>query len=708
MGTYAVLSGLSIVLHLAGKVAHNAQPTWAYLTFSGAIGVMASVTLLRLKTAFTPAIVQFSSVGILSVTGLLLHEIRVDGDYASLLPMYHIGIFTTGLILGFKGGLHYAVTTIIILTSIILAFPATNEGALILAIGLAAVAAAPAKVIEQIVEENTAKLELMNRQMRQEIAHREQVERALRKSEAYYRSLIQTSPDAITVTDLGGVIQLSTPQSSALHLAIQAEDLVGTNAFDLVAPEDRARAYEYMRRTLEHGSVHNIEYQMRRLDGTQFPAEISASVICDADGNPEAFVGVTRDISERKRTEAAIKQRNQELVILNAISTGINRARTVEEIFDVTLDQVLEVTGLEIGWMEAPPADRGPSRIVAQVEAGALLVKQLRAQIARSVRRTGAPVTITHRSPPSKEPWTVVGVPILSRDEVLGVFGIAGPAGRPPFPLDEETRRLLVAVGHQIAMGIENARLVRQAAEVEILREVNQLRAELIANFSHNLRSPLGIIKMSCSTLLRDDVDFDAATQRELLEDIEEQTDRLADIVDNVLHLSRVESGRIRLHRRSVDLHQLTRDVVRAMKMRLQQHRVIQRFPEHPLMADVDPQRIEEVLRNLLDNAVKYSPDGGTITIAGVPHEDHVLIRVRDEGIGIPPDALEKIFERFYRVPDERTQQVNGTGLGLAVCRGIVTAHGGEIWAECHIGGGSVFSFTLPAATPDATTPTLP
>jgi signal transduction histidine kinase len=125
-------------------------------------------------------------------------------------------------------------------------------------------------------------------------------------------------------------------------------------------------------------------------------------------------------------------------------------------------------------------------------------------------------------------------------------------------------------------------------------------------------------------------------------------------------------------------------------------------------MADVDPQRIEEVLRNLLDNAVKYSPDGGTITIAGVPHEDHVLIRVRDEGIGIPPDALEKIFERFYRVPDERTQQVNGTGLGLAVCRGIVTAHGGDIWAECHIGGGSVFSFTLPAATPDATTPTLP
>jgi two-component system sensor histidine kinase VicK len=119
-------------------------------------------------------------------------------------------------------------------------------------------------------------------------------------------------------------------------------------------------------------------------------------------------------------------------------------------------------------------------------------------------------------------------------------------------------------------------------------------------------------------------------------------------------------------------------------------------FPPEPLIATVDARAIERVLRNLLGNAVKYSPEGGTITVHGHREETHLLISVRDEGIGIPAEELDKVFERFYRIDRKETAEVGGVGLGLAVCRSVVESHGGHIWAESTPQEGSTFFFTLP------------
>ncbi|TEU11118.1 MAG: hypothetical protein E3J21_24425 [Anaerolineales bacterium] len=129
------------------------------------------------------------------------------------------------------------------------------------------------------------------------------------------------------------------------------------------------------------------------------------------------------------------------------------------------------------------------------------------------------------------------------------------------------------------------------------------------------------------------------------------------------------------------------------------QHRFVHDFPSDPLVVTVDPKRIEQVLRNLLSNAIKYSPEGGTITVQGRGDRSQLLIRVSDQGMGIPSEDLERIFERFYRVENEITQRVRGVGLGLAVCQGIVEAHGGRIWAESVLGVGSTFYFTLPVGS---------
>jgi signal transduction histidine kinase len=190
-------------------------------------------------------------------------------------------------------------------------------------------------------------------------------------------------------------------------------------------------------------------------------------------------------------------------------------------------------------------------------------------------------------------------------------------------------------------------------------------------------------------------VELGEETRQECLQTIDEETDRLERIVDNLLDLSQLEGGQLYLDNRPADVGQLTKEIVQSIKVQATRHDFVLDL-EHPLVAVIDSKRVEQVLRNLLSNAIKYSPQGGTITVQGHRNEGYVLVGIRDEGIGIPQKELGLIFERFYRVENEITQRVRGTGLGLSVCRGIVEAHGGRIWAESALGEGSTLYFTLP------------
>ena len=288
---------------------------------------------------------------------------------------------------------------------------------------------------------------------------------------------------------------------------------------------------------------------------------------------------------------------------------------------------------------------------------------------------------------------TLAGVPISSKDNVLGVLG---GISRSPRTLNPNQVQLLTTIGHQIGIAVENARLAHQAAEVKILREVDRLRSELIANVSHELRTPLGLIKISCSSLLMEDAEFDRKTQRKFLHGIDEESTKLERIVEHLLDLGRMESGRLRLDKQVTDLSQLARNVIQTMETLSAQHRLVGDLPVESLVTTADARRIEQVLRNLLDNAIKYSPEGGTITVQGYQDESQIVFSISDEGIGIPSEEWERIFERFHRVENDVTRRMRGAGLGLAVCQGIVEAHGGRIWVESQAGAGSTFCFTLP------------
>ena len=426
--------------------------------------------------------------------------------------------------------------------------------------------------------------------------------------------------------------------------------------------------------------------------------------------NARLFEQAQWEIAKRKRMEEELRHRNEELMALNAIATTIGQSLDLDHILNATLDKVLEVIEIDASWIQLLDEDAGVLSLVAHRGFSQEMAKETKTvklgeSMIGKVAQLGQPIVVDKASEDPRFSietgrretlHAFASVPIKSKDKVLGVLGVFS---RSPRQLSSQEVQLLAATGHHIGVAIENVRLAEKASEIEILRELNRLRSELIANVSHELRTPLGLIKIFCTTLLRKDVDFDRETQREFLRDIEEEADKLEKIVDNLLDLSRMKDGRLRLDKRPTDVGQLAREVMENMEVQPTQHYFVHDFPSDPLVATVDPKHIEQVLRNLLSNAIKYSPEGGTITVQGRGDKRQLLVRVSDQGIGIPAADLERIFERFYRVENEITQSVTGAGLGLAVCRGIVEAHGGRIWAESTIGVGSNFYFTLPIGT---------
>ena len=438
--------------------------------------------------------------------------------------------------------------------------------------------------------------------------------------------------------------------------------------------------------------------------------------------NARLFEQAQREIARRKRMEEELRRRNEELMTLNAIATTMGQSLDLDHILNATLDKVLEVIEIDAGWIQLLDEDEGVLSLVAhrgfsQEMAEETKTINLGESMIGKVAQSGQSIVVDRTT---EDPWfsietdrpktlhTFAGVPIKSKDKVLGVLGVFS---RSPRQLSSQEVQFLTATGHQIGVAIENVRLAEEASEIEILRELNRLRSELIANVSHELRTPLGLIKIFCTTLLRKDVDFDRETQREFLHDIEEETDKLEKIVDNLLDLSQMKDGRLRLDKRPTDVGQLAREVMETIKLEMEvqptQHRFVHDFPSDPLVATVEPKRVEQVLHNLLSNAIKYSPEGGTITVQGRGDKRQLLVRVSDQGIGIPPEELDRVFERFYRVENEIIQSVRGAGLGLAVCQGIIEAHGGRIWVESTIGVGSNFYFTLPVGagqSPDGST----
>ncbi len=232
------------------------------------------------------------------------------------------------------------------------------------------------------------------------------------------------------------------------------------------------------------------------------------------------------------------------------------------------------------------------------------------------------------------------------------------------------------------------------ASDETRLDELERTRREFVTSVSHELRTPLSSINLMIETVLLDPQDAEA---RDIfLPQIKSEVDRMVQLVEDLLELARAESGKLRLRRENVDLASVAKNIVKTFEPRAQQLGVQLRFESESARIDGDPDRLAQVLVNLIENALRHTPTGGTVAISVVPQNGAASIVVRDTGVGIPYNDLPHIFERFYVVDRSRTRDTAGTGLGLSIVKQIVEAHGGTIVAESEFGLGATFTGVFP------------
>ena len=284
--------------------------------------------------------------------------------------------------------------------------------------------------------------------------------------------------------------------------------------------------------------------------------------------------------------------------------------------------------------------------------------------------------------------------PVRIGDRAAGQLVVGRRGGTRP--LGERDSRFLGVVATQLASLAERAELQQEATEAEVLRQANELKTALLNAVSHDMRTPLASIKASAGSLQQRDVIWTDADRDEFAQAIEQQADRLDRIVANLLDLSRMEAGALRPQRALHDVGALVEDVLERLQDETARHQVgVSIDPDLPPVS-LDYVEIDQVLSNLVENAAKYAPAGTSIDVSARRVGDDVEVEVADRGPGVPADVAPRLFEPFFRV--RHSGAPTGLGLGLAVAKGLVEAHGGRISVRDRAGGGAQFAFTLPLA----------
>jgi two-component system sensor histidine kinase KdpD len=312
---------------------------------------------------------------------------------------------------------------------------------------------------------------------------------------------------------------------------------------------------------------------------------------------------------------------------------------------------------------------------------------------------TAAQWAYDHRDPAGRGTGTLPGagwffVPLVGREAARGVLGVRPTGGRRT--LDAEQERLLLAMRDQAGVALEKAILAAEVQRSRLMTEADKLRAALLSSVSHDLRTPLVSIKGATTALMELDDALPAADKRELLENVLGETDRLNRYVQNLLDMTRLGYGALKLRRDWCDVRDIFGAAVRDLKSVLSRHTVTTTVPKGEELLFTDAALLEQVLVNLIENAAKYSPAGTSIALAASRWEKAYELSVCDRGSGILPEEREHVFDIFRRAQaaDQRTA---GTGMGLAICKGFVEALGGTIEiTEAGPQGGSCFRVLLP------------
>ncbi len=401
---------------------------------------------------------------------------------------------------------------------------------------------------------------------------------------------------------------------------------------------------------------------------------------------------VVAGLTQRVKDQAEVARRSERrTAVLYALSRELSQAQTREAVVEAACRHVEEV-------FEARAAvfarDAGGEIAVVHSSAGFTPPDGKETGIVRWVSSNRQEAGLgTNTVPAGQGLYLPLATPSAEREGgVLGVF----PADPARFA-DPEQRRLAGALAMQIATAVERAELADETQRARVEMEAEQLRSTLLSSVSHDLRTPLAVMKGAASTLVDDGDALPPATRQELAETLLEETDRLERLVRNLLDMTRIESGAVHVQKEWQSVEEVAGGALARVESKLRGRSITVSIPGD-LRAPFDGVLVEQVLVNLLENAAKYTGDGTPLEIAAEAAAGEVTISVADRGPGLPEGEEERVFEKFHRARSEHP--TSGVGLGLAICRAIVTAHGGRMWARNRDGGGAIFTFALPAPGP--------
>ena len=398
-------------------------------------------------------------------------------------------------------------------------------------------------------------------------------------------------------------------------------------------------------------------------------------------------VGIlTSTLTVRLRQQVdSYRRRQEQTAALYRMSREFARALTTEEVVQSAERHIGDVFASEV-WIFVPDASGQLVNAPGVTSVFPLEPKEM--EVARWA--------FTHKQKAGRGTTTLGGaralyVPLIGSRGSVGAIGL--------FPADEqrsmspEQLRHLDAFADQTALVIERALLVRETAEAKLRIETERLRNLLLSSVSHDLRTPLATITGAASSLLQDRARINDETRAELTQSILDEAERLNSVIGNLLTMTSLESGGVEVRKEWQPLEEVVGAALSRMEPALAERTVNVRVPSDLGLVPLDSVLIEKVLLNLIDNAVKYAPVDQPVELAAWREDGGVAVEVADRGPGLPPGDEERVFEKFYRGSQSDR---GGVGLGLPICRGIVEAHGGRIWAENRAGGGVAFRFFLP------------
>ncbi|MBA3804191.1 MAG: PAS domain S-box protein [Acidobacteria bacterium] len=568
-----------------------------------------------------------------------------------------------------------------------------------------------AELNAQIAQERQAELE---RQM----AELQKAEESIR----FQAHLLDTVEQAVIATDLSGTIKYWNRFAESLY-GWPAAEAVGRNVMDITPASTTQEQAAQIMSQLQAGRSWAGEFIVRRRDGTIFPALITDTPINDEDGKIVGIVGVSVDITERKRAEETLRESQQHAITeyerllerLSPLGQALGTARDLSAIFRALLDFSLAsmpCIGIFIALYDAKRNVRTAAFAWgdgAEVDVSGLPPMPVSTDglNSRAVRTGEIIITDDYLAATRGHPSVRVGVdngmlpqssmaaPMTVMGRIVGTIEVQ--SYQPAAFTDEHITAMRMAA-NLAAVAIENVRLFELESSARASAEAsNRLKDEFLATLSHELRTPLTAV-LGWLSLLRSGK-LDDATREQALETIERNANAQAQLIEDILDVSRIITGQLRLNVRPFDLSSVIETTIASVRpaAEAKQIQIETNIDQQASLAWGDSGRLQQVIWNLLSNAVKFTPRDGRITVRLERDPTHRRIVVSDTGQGIGPDFLPYVFDRFRQADSTTTRTHSGLGLGLAIVRHLIEMHGGSIRAESEgTGRGATFTLELP------------